>query len=151
MAEIQQKYDRLCEFLMIHVEEVVQYHMNANIKKNMIKYQKTRDKKYFDKIYRLDLSGCKLDKLPGEISLLQNLISLDLVHNNLEELPVEFSSMTRLRILNLSGNKFKTVPVVISKMSIRQLYLYANPLKELPMFLDGINLVSIPYGAYWID
>lgn len=136
--------DRFCGLLIAHVDR--------DDKQNVINYQQTHNENCLHHIAVLNLSSCDLEHLPFHMKLLQRLIKLELVNNALRDLPEWFSTLSNLRILHLEGNLFDKVPKVLSKMPwITQLYLYHNPLRELPMFLDEKALKSYPPGAYWVD
>lgn len=136
--------DRFCELLLAHVDQ--------DDKQTVINYQKAPSENWLHKIVVLNLSSCDLKHLPSDIKLLQHLIKLELVNNSLKDLPEWFCTLRKLRILNLQGNLFDKVPNILSKMPwITQLYLYHNPLCELPMFLDEKALKSYPLHAHWVD
>jgi len=169
------QYDPLCKFLTIPALRNVyvnEFYASYPISKYVIEYMNTYDLTCFDRIDGLDMSSrplytipyeiyllqnlvtldmsfCKLDEIPCEISLLKKLILLDLNSNELTNLPGELSNMVGLKILQLECNEFQKVPIVLGKMKLSQLYLYGNPLRELPVFL-GNELKSQPHGAYWV-
>lgn len=57
----------------------------------------------------LDLKDNKIDILPDEIAMCQNLIRLDLTNNELESLPNTLSLLPHLQNLQVEGNKLKQI------------------------------------------
>lgn len=57
----------------------------------------------------LDLKDNKIDNLPDEIAMCQNLIRLDLTNNALELLPNTLSLLPHLQNLQVEGNKLKQI------------------------------------------
>lgn len=64
----------------------------------------------------LTIKGCKLEKLPEEISMLSKLQELYLPGNSLEELPHSFRELTLLKRLNLDSNQFQIFPDFIKSL-----------------------------------
>ena len=83
------------------------------------------------KIYKLDLSYQKLEKLPKEIENLNNLQRLSLWRNHLKALPREIGKLNNLQRLELGGNQLKALPKEIGNLkNLKKLYLRNNKLSE---------------------
>jgi Leucine-rich repeat (LRR) protein len=102
------------------------------------------------KISSLNLSCCKLQKIPEEIHLLLNLSCLDLNNNKLSSLPEALVKLRQLTTLKLDENRFSTMPSMFYKMNLKTLYCYGNPLDKIPLCFKRI-LVAAPYGATWTE
>ena len=83
----------------------------------------------------LNLSGCRLSKLPADDLLWSRFTSIekiDLNNNTLVDLPNGMSALTSLDILFLSENKFEHIPAVVGKLSsLRVLSLRGNEVTVL--------------------
>jgi hypothetical protein len=91
----------------------------------------------------LNLSGCNLSVLPGDVALWSKLASLkkiDLNGNLLKDLPAALEVLApSLEIMFLSENLFQVVPEVIGRLArLRLLSLRGNKLREL----TTVNLPS---------
>jgi Leucine-rich repeat (LRR) protein len=91
----------------------------------------------------LNLSGCNLSVLPGDVALWSKLASLkkiDLNGNLLKDLPAALEVLApSLEIMFLSENLFQVVPDVIGRLArLRLLSLRGNKLREL----TTVNLPS---------
>ena len=91
----------------------------------------------------LNLSGCSLSVLPGDVALWSKLASLkkiDLNGNLLKDLPAALEVLApSLEIMFLSENLFQVVPEVIGRLArLRLLSLRGNKLREL----TTVNLPS---------
>lgn len=64
-------------------------------------------------ISRLNLSSCRLDKFPLEISKFTHLKELWLVNNNLKELPESINQLKYLELLMLRNNPLKGIPNIL--------------------------------------
>jgi Leucine-rich repeat (LRR) protein len=80
----------------------------------------------------LTLKGCKLTKLPEEVSMLSKLVELAMPQNNLETLPYSFVELSLLKRLNLDQNKFKKFPDFFKEMpTLSHLSIDGNNFDEL--------------------
>jgi hypothetical protein len=107
---------------------------------------------YDDGIEVLSLKGCKLDKLPAEISRFKRLKRLDLANNKLnsipalpksleivfflgnefEEVPKSLSALNNLMMLSFKSNHIKTIEAGVLPSSLKWLILTGNELSALP-------------------
>lgn len=103
----------------------------------------------------LDMSNYKLDELPAEIELLQNLKELDVSDNLLTSIPAELWYLESLERLDLSGNDLLALPHGIEKLTkLRALDL--RGVKKPPEGIDKLISLreltlsdAIPPGAMW--
>ncbi|GIY63348.1 CCR4-NOT transcription complex subunit 6-like [Caerostris darwini] len=86
----------------------------------------------------LYLNNNSLTSIPGEISLLVNLVHLNVSYNSLRTIPPEMGEMTQLRELLLDHNNISTLPTQLGKLfKLCKLELTGNPLGG--HILDIIN------------
>ncbi|OJJ20865.1 hypothetical protein BKI52_09800 [marine bacterium AO1-C] len=64
----------------------------------------------------LDLSFCKLDKLPEEIALLDQIETLNLSGCHLFDIPIHIEDMVSLRSIDISHNQFSSVPAELYRL-----------------------------------
>lgn len=64
----------------------------------------------------LDLSFCKLNELPSEIALLDQVEHLNLSGCHLRTLPAHIEDMVSLKYLDLSHNQFEALPEILHKL-----------------------------------
>lgn len=85
-------------------------------------------------VYKLSLSGQKLNKFPMEILSLPNLQVLNLSHNRIDSLPPEIKYLKKLQILNLHDNRLKALPYEIGELkALKRLYLSRNRIVYFPI------------------
>ncbi|GLC33409.1 hypothetical protein PLESTB_000072400 [Pleodorina starrii] len=108
---------------------------------------------------RLDLTDCRLQRLPPEVLQLTDLEELQLSGNCLTQLPEDISRLTSLRRLGLAGNMLSSLPPGIGALTaLEGLWLHGNLLASLPqqlgklgalraLSLAGNCLESIPAGS----
>lgn len=91
-------------------------------------------------VFKLNLSGSKLTKLPEDISKFTNLTYLDLSNNELKELPKNFSKLQNLKFLNLGLNNFDHIPEAIFEMSqLQELFIFNNYVNEIPKKINQLK------------
>lgn len=85
-------------------------------------------------IRHLDLRGCGLKELPGEVLALSDTLEvLDLADNDLSTLPQELSQLTKLHTLFASHNCYTALPPVLGSLpALDTLGLKANQITEVP-------------------
>ena len=76
-------------------------------KKNNINRFANYTKKELLNLKKLDLSCCKLNNIPNEISILKNLEILDICNNNIKEIPESIFNLNNLKYIDISFNKIK--------------------------------------------
>ena len=80
-----------------------------------------------------NLKSSGLEKLPAEISQLQNLQELHLWGNQLTTLPAEMGQLQNLQKLYLGGNQLTTLPAEMGQLqNLQTLWLGDNKLTTLP-------------------
>lgn len=95
------------------------------------------------KVYKLNLSGKKINKLPEDFSKFTNLTYLDLSNNELKELPKDFSKLQNLKFLNLGLNNFESFPQIIFEMSLLQeLFIFNNYITEIPKEINQLKYLQ---------
>jgi Leucine-rich repeat (LRR) protein len=77
--------------------------------------------------------------LPKSIGELNKLEQLYLVNNVLDTLPAEINNCHQLRILNLTNNKLTSLPDISSLISLTDLKLNNNELRQLPDSFDSLT------------
>ena len=83
-------------------------------------------------MYRLNLGGYGLEKIPDSINLLSNLNYLNLSYNKLESIPDSIGSLFKLRYLNLAHNRLISVPNSINSLSrLKYFNLSFNPIRPI--------------------
>uniref|UniRef100_A0A3Q4HE48 P53-induced death domain protein 1 n=1 Tax=Neolamprologus brichardi TaxID=32507 RepID=A0A3Q4HE48_NEOBR len=90
----------------------------------------------------LSLLGNELVSLPPGLGQLKALQTLDVSNNLLQELPDEIGSLEELVKLELSQNKLKQLPEG-SLLSLRELVIYSNDLRLIPLCLNKLPLLKI--------
>jgi N-acetyl-anhydromuramyl-L-alanine amidase AmpD/Asp-tRNA(Asn)/Glu-tRNA(Gln) amidotransferase C subunit len=107
----------------------------------------------FEDINSIWVSIPKINELPKEIGLLENLVSLNLSGCNLTMIPKEINNLQKLETLNLSGNKLSVVPKEIKKLGkLRSLNLSNNQLEYFPKELTKIkNLKNLDLSDNLIE
>lgn len=96
-----------------------------------------------DSVFRLDLSGNRLETVPKEILRFKNLRELDLSKNKLVDLPDEMN-FPALEILNLTRNKFEVFPEEICKqVRLKQLFFGRNEITVLPDCIGDLKELLI--------
>ena len=88
----------------------------------------------FDGIESLDLSVKKLDRVPCDIVMLEDLKKLNLSNNNLESIPLFLRNVKNLEILDISRNNIASLPT--------EIWPFPRTLKYLT--IDGFLLKNIP-------
>uniref|UniRef100_A0A7S0DYP3 Protein kinase domain-containing protein n=1 Tax=Hanusia phi TaxID=3032 RepID=A0A7S0DYP3_9CRYP len=101
----------------------------------------------FNKLRKLDLTGCLLNELPAEICRLRSLEMLNLGNNSLSDLPQTFENLVSLKILFFLGNQFSVIPAVLGKLtSLEILSFKGNKLidlgENLPVSLKSLVLTD---------
>ncbi|GIL92310.1 hypothetical protein Vretimale_19518 [Volvox reticuliferus] len=108
---------------------------------------------------RLDLTDCRLERLPNEVLQLTELEELQLSGNCLTELPDEICRLTALRRLGLAGNMLTRLPPGIGALSgLEGLWLHGNLIASLPQQLSNLGalralslagncLEVVPFGS----
>ncbi|KAF5301199.1 hypothetical protein FQR65_LT08934 [Abscondita terminalis] len=101
----------------------------------------------------LDLRDNKINSLPDEIAMCQNVIRLDLTNNELESLPNTLSLLPHLQNLQVEGNKLKQIRSDIIKSGTSRILKYLREkfdsethssefqIKEVP---STVNVYSFP-------
>ena len=81
-----------------------------------------------------NLSFRKMDHLPYEIYLLENLTELDLSNNKLKSIPPQIAYLTNLKKLDLKNNELTEFPSQTVKLltNLETLILSVNPNLKLP-------------------
>jgi Leucine-rich repeat (LRR) protein len=88
----------------------------------------------------LNVRDNELTSLPKEIGNLTFLEKLYLNDNRLTELPKEIHKLVNLRILVLSDNELTFLPDLRCLRYLEELYLFGNPLLEVPYWIKYMNL-----------
>ncbi|NEP15532.1 MAG: TIR domain-containing protein [Leptolyngbya sp. SIO4C1] len=95
----------------------------------------------------LDLSKCRLTRLPPEIGQLQSLQQLDLRYNQLSALPPEIVQLQSLQRLDLRYNQLSALPPeIVQLQSLQRLDLSSNQLSALPpeiVQLQSLQLLNL--------
>ena len=91
------------------------------------------------KINVLKLSGNKIDTVPEEISLLQNLTDLKVSSCGIKQFPRAVLTLKTLQSLDISNNLIRNIPEDILKLKLRKLCIGGNPLDEFPTFIDELS------------
>lgn len=93
-----------------------------------------------EKVYKLSLTGNKLDQFPDEIFRFTNLQVLNLSKNRIKEIPAEIRDLPNLQILILAHNRIRVLPEAMKDMeNLSQLYLSRNFLLEVPAWVGGLS------------
>lgn len=103
-------------------------------------------------IKKLDLSCCKLQELPEELSVLESLEYLQLIKNQLQSIPASLCALKKLRKIEIEENNLQTLPAAICQIAREklankeffQLYLHNNPIKTLPLDIKPV-IISLPH------
>jgi len=85
----------------------------------------------FLQITRLDLSGKKLEELPENFGLLENLLALNLSNNKLCTLPESMKNLSKLSNLDIRRNRFEILPPVLQYMQLRSINACSNKLSDV--------------------
>ncbi|CAH2277870.1 leucine-rich repeat-containing 10 [Pelobates cultripes] len=97
----------------------------------------------FKELVKLYLSDNKLNSLPPELELLQNLQILALDFNNFKVLPQVVCSLKQLYILYLGNNKLKDLPPEIRLLkNLQTLWIESNYLTNLPTVICELTLLK---------
>lgn len=95
-----------------------------------------------DQVYHLDLSKQKLQNIPEEIFLFNNLLSLNLSRNKISLIPAGIRNLTRLEILDLSKNSITILPPQLFELSqLKELHLSKNSIEAIPPEIEGLKSV----------
>jgi len=101
-----------------------------------------------EKVYRLDLSKHKLQKIPKEVFLMFNLQELILAKNKLTEIPKEISNLSNLQKLNVSKNEITNLPSCIGTLTnLTELVANQNDINKLPPEIG--NLINLELLDLW--
>lgn len=87
----------------------------------------------------------KVNRIPREILVIENLEDLHLQYNDLESLPPTVCNITTLKKLRLGGNPLESLPASIKNLKkLELLTLWSNNLKSLPEEIgELVNLKSL--------
>lgn len=97
-----------------------------------------------EKVYKLSLLEEDLEKLPSEITKLQNLQYLALTSNKFKTFPEEIFSFKNLQILYLNDTKTSNIPSRIGELkNLKQLYLHWNSIKALPQEFKNLQKLEV--------
>ncbi len=93
-----------------------------------------------DSVYRLDLSGKKLKKVPEEMRQLRNLNALDLGRNKLKELPGWMNELQYMQEFSAGRNKFTRIPNTVCQWKhLKRLDLHRNHIEGLPACMGNLK------------
>jgi len=116
------------------------------------------DKEAAAKIFKVDLSGNSLTKLPKNIGHLVNVAELYLQKNQLSSLTDNYGfhfmldSLSSLKVLDLSFNQLKKLPSGIGNLKqLEALELRGNGFKKLPSEMRGLKKlkkISLEYNRF---
>ncbi|XP_045771406.1 leucine-rich repeat protein soc-2 homolog [Maniola jurtina] len=129
--------EKCCDIEYLNLSNTNVYNVNLNIQ-----------------LYRLlkeiNLSYNKLDSLPEEFCLLENLEICILSYNCIISLPESFCNLSKITSFSADYNKLCILPTEICKLpNIRRLDVYNNYLKEIP---DGFeHLLEVDLGQNYFE
>ncbi|NJO89298.1 MAG: hypothetical protein HC831_10320 [Chloroflexia bacterium] len=93
-----------------------------------------------ENLVSININGCDINLIPKEISNLEKLETINLSNNKLSALPKEIKRLDNLKSLNLSNNLFSEFPKEILKIkNLKELDLSGNQIAEIP---DDINKIQ---------
>jgi len=108
-----------------------------------------------EKVYKLDLSGQDLDKIPTELSAFPNLDGLKLSHNHISEVGTELSENTRLEYLDLTGNQIVKINfdnLSNSGLNLTTLIIRENLLENIDASINQLKfLTHLDLGGNFIE
>ncbi len=108
-----------------------------------------------DRVYKLDLSGQDLDKIPSELELFPNLDGLKLMNNHISEIGAELSENTRLEYLDLTGNQLQEIDFSVlsnSALNLTRLILRENLLENIDASINKLKFLSyLDLGGNFIE
>jgi len=98
------------------------------------------EEKDYSRIYKVQLSNCKLTFIPDIIFELKNLLVLDLSNNLLTSIPNNVCELTQLEVLILSNNNLTSLPENFSSYKkLKQIYLPQNKLSCLSSNIKNVK------------
>ncbi|MFT4926660.1 MAG: internalin A [Phenylobacterium sp.] len=97
----------------------------------------------------LNLPKNRIDLLPENINQLQNLTQLNLHDNLISTLPDSIGQLKNLRDLSLGMNKLCKLPRSMGELSnLKRLYLFENQFREFPSYICQLrNLRELHLGS----
>lgn len=100
------------------------------------------------KVLSIDVASQNLNKLPKDISKLENIVSFNLLGNRFTKFPKELSSLTTLDELSMSSNELSFVGSEIGELrNLRILIINFNQIKSLPKEIGQLtNLLYLELG-----
>ena len=108
-----------------------------------------------DTIFGLSLEKLKMDTIPEELSVFQNLTVLNLGKNKFSELPDFIGEMKNLEVLDLSKNEFSIFPLPICRLQkLKKLIVNRNKFESIPDCikyceeLEEVDLWDTPIGGF---
>ncbi|XP_061599768.1 leucine-rich repeat-containing protein 57 [Cololabis saira] len=92
----------------------------------------------------MDLSGNKIEALPGSVGNFVQLKSLTLNSNRLTGLPAEIGKLKKLETLSVNGNLIKQLPPSVGQLkALRTLCLAGNQISEFPTGLGVLRQLDM--------
>lgn len=98
----------------------------------------------FSKVDFYGVTRGSVNKIPDNISELNNLTRLQIQDQKVRTLPPSLGSLTRLKILKLGGNKIESLPHEIGNLKdLEVLHLYDNEIEYLPEEIGNLKNLKI--------
>ena len=95
-------------------------------------------------VFKLNMSGMQIQKIPKEIGEMKNLQELILSKNQIKEIPVEIGQCKNLQIINLFKNRIEVIPVEIKDLThLQMLFLGRNKISRAPNWISGLKHLKI--------
>ncbi|KAM8916667.1 leucine-rich repeat-containing protein 57 [Spinachia spinachia] len=92
----------------------------------------------------VDLSGNKIEVLPGAVGNFLQLKSLTLNANRLADLPPDIGKLKKLETLSLNGNQIHQLPSTLGQLrALRTLNLSGNQISEFPPGLGTLRHLDL--------
>lgn len=90
------------------------------------------------KLDELNLEGIEIDYLPAEVCKLVHLKRLNVAYSGIVTFPTEILQLPALVEVDFAYNRLPHIPREIIKLpSLQALFLYGNPIQNLPPHLLG--------------
>lgn len=140
---LQDDYPNTQIHMPIHYETYKYYHGGLSVICEEFKMQCMKTTLY--KVFHLIATCTKINNIPSEIGLLQNLKSLHLNYKDIKIIPTQIGQLTNLTRLDLTNNNIGELPTEIGQLhKLKILDLDNNNLHYLPSELNNLtNLIHL--------